>query len=301
MLPLVMLIATTSARSQTLLPPTPMTAEQGDATMMLERAIVRLERQPSVAASLRQRIDLYGRRLVGSGSYHQMNAGKDLLFRTELKIPLGDTITSLLQVCNGRYLWTYRALPHEDAQRGLQTTLTRVDLNTVRKRGIGYGGSWAQGIGYGGLPGLLKQALRLFEFGEATRGELHGVPVWQLLGTLREETSERLLGKDKEGNQRKRAPHIPDMVSVTLGIDDLFPYRIDYRRQSETSDSQSRAKSLIAGGTKTQSLVTLEVFEVQTGQTIDPQMFFFRPTDVQVEDATDAFIRNQLTSRQSGS
>ena len=126
---------------------------------------------------------------------------------------------------------------------------------------------------------------------------MHEVPVWLLEGTWRAETSDRLLGDDEEGEPRQRPEHIPETVTLALGVEDLFPYRIEYRKPRAPSETSSLAESMIAAGAQSLSIMTLELFEVQTGQTIDPQMFSFQPTGVQIQDATDRFIRNQLASK----
>ena len=132
---------------------------------ILTAAAASLARHQSVVASMRQRIDLYGRRLVGSGSYRQLQTGTDLLFRLELKVPVGETLASLLQVCDGRYLWTYRVLPDKQVEKGLDASLSAVDLNRVREMSFVPRVGTAN-FGLGGLPGLLNQTARVYRFSD---------------------------------------------------------------------------------------------------------------------------------------
>jgi hypothetical protein len=259
-----------------------------DARLLLDKATVRLSRYATISANLRQRIDLYGRKLIGTGTYRHKNTGRDLLFRSELKVPVGDAITSLLQVCDGRFLWTYRALPHEEADRGLVTTLTRADLEAVRRQTAKQHS--VTGLGYGGLIGMLEQTSRLFEFSDVHRSVLHGVPVWTVTGNWREQVTDSLTGNgDAQENNPFPDQHLPDAVTIALGVDDLFPYRIEYRRYATNAAS---AKSIVVAGARARAIVTIELFEVELNGRIDPQVFQVRHSGVRIEDTTAKLLQN---------
>ena len=267
-----------------------------DASLLLQHAIAQLAGYSTISANVRQRINLYGRGLVGSGTYRQLNTETDMLFRTELKVPVRETLTSLLQVCDGRFLWTYRLLPTEDAQQGPEATLTRVDLGVARQQYVSSGGN--DPVPYfalGGLPGLLDQTSRLFDFSSSDRSFLYGVPVWILTGTWKPQVSEAFTNLEgssdtvKENDPTTRRRHLPDSVTLALGVDDLFPYRIEYRRRRTNPEGSS----IIVSGGQSRSIMTLELFEVQTDVAIDPQVFFFQPSSVPVNDATERFMRNR--------
>ena len=86
-------------------------------------ARTQLERRTSVTARFRHQVSLDGRQLFGVGGYWQQGSGEDLHMRFELQIAnRGDR---LLQVSNGRFLWTDQRLP-------TGRMITRLDLRKVR-------------------------------------------------------------------------------------------------------------------------------------------------------------------------
>ena len=101
--------------------PHPLEPTAGD--QLLLQARTQLERRASVTARLRHQVSLDGRQLFGVGGYWQQGSGEDLRMRLELQI--ANQETSLLQVSNGRFLWTDQRLP---AGR----SITRLDLRKVR-------------------------------------------------------------------------------------------------------------------------------------------------------------------------
>lgn len=259
---------------------------------VMTEAAARLARHRSVVANMRQRINIYGRRLVGSGSYQQLQTGTDLLYRLELKVPVGETLASLLQVCDGRYLWTYRVLPDKKVENGLDTSSAAVDLNRVREiSSIPRLGT--AGFAVGGLPGLLQQTARLFEFRAPQQSMLHGTPVWVLNGKLRMDVLHRLQLGDSAGEGGETLEHVPDMVTIALGMDDLFPYQIEFRKKQ-------LGDSVLGAGVITRSesrpLMTLELFEVQLDVPVNPDLFSFRPPNSQIDDMTEQFLANQQLS-----
>ena len=81
----------------------------------------------------------------------------------------------------------------------------------------------------------------------------------------------------------KLPPQLPDRVFLLVGRDDLFPYHIDFRR-SRAEGQGGRPKS------ESESLVTMELFEVQFGAPIDPTAFVCRPGDIEIQDWTDDYL-----------
>ena len=101
-------------------------AAQSRAQTILESAVRMLESRGSVSAKIRQQVDLFDRQLVGSGVYFEQRAAGDHSIRLELRIQVGDQLSSLLQVlppptAAGHYMWTYRKLPDEER-------LSRIDV-----------------------------------------------------------------------------------------------------------------------------------------------------------------------------
>ena len=270
------------------------------AEALLRQAIQGLEQVPSVRAKVRQRVSLEGESLVGSGTYQQANYGSDSLFRLELKIPLGaDRVSTLLQVGDGRFLWTSRSVPEPiqldspakpvqprvsalDTQ-GMSMTpeVTRVDLNKVRSSG-----TLPNVTAFGGLPHTLRQIGRRYAFESAARHRLQELEVWRLVGTRHSHGSDDESDEAQQGVGQGGEPHV---VVLVIGADDFFPYRIEFRNNLE--DASGSSGTLIVSAGKQQS-VAMDFFEVQTGATIDPRNFEFKPRDNRVTDVTDRYLAN---------
>lgn len=260
-----------------------------DANQLLEAAIRTLESRFSVEARfrLRQPVDLYGHQIIGSGTYTDIQPGRNHKYRMEIKLRSGDQDANLIQVCDGRYLWIYRALPEGES-------LDRVDVasvvNALRDADNlpqpGTVGAWP---GFGGLPRLLRGLYHDFQFtrtetdafqAQDTQGRIQEVPVWKVTGHWRPERLVTIL-PDQKGDLLQGKPvdlsalpeHVPDAVVVYLGQSTLFPLRIEYRR-----DSASRY------------LLVMDWVEVNLNVPIDPNRFLYQPGQVEVADITRQFL-----------
>lgn len=260
-----------------------------DGQQLVERASREVAFQGDVAARLRHRVDLFGHQLVGSGIYLQLHDGRQLRFRMDLKLQVGEQLTtSMQQVCDGRFLWIRRDF-------GGQKTLHRIDLKRVSEaRALQPGLQtdvaefWWTAVG--GLPALLEQLHQRFQFGPARAGQLENVPVWTVEGRW---NNDRLLASrddgKKSGTNETRTPPgpVPDTVSLVLGRDEqlpLFPYRIEFRRKAASASARSAASP--TGGT----VVVVELFEVQRNAGLDPRQFVYEPGEQKLSDYTDEFL-----------
>lgn len=264
------------------LPPPP----QG--RMLLEAAIRELENRQSVSAKIRQEADLFGKHLVGSGIYLEQRPGRDHLMRLELRIQVGDEVTSLVQVCDGRYLWIYRKLLDDG-------TLSQIDvaraLHAMQEtQTAAPSGRMGMLPGLGGLPRLLRSLYASFDFQAAEKGRLDQLPVWILRGQWKPAPLAKIfpeqaqaLQQGKPANWKKAPEHLPDSVIVLLGQNDLFPYRTEYHRklgpkERKRDDQASRA------------LVSMDLFQVSFNLPIDPNRFVYNPGNAKVVDQTANFI-----------
>ncbi len=173
---------------------------------LLSQAVKQLGKHRTIVAKIRHRVDLFGHELVGSGTYRQLDVGQDRLLRLELKIPLDNQMTSIQQVCDSRYLWTQQTMP--DKLRGERTTISRIDLNEVRRAAFDDSfGIPSDGllIGQGGLPQLLIELERHFAFHHVRPGTLHQVPVWIMWGEWKPSVLQLLFG-DSSGKSGEKRP-----------------------------------------------------------------------------------------------
>jgi hypothetical protein len=234
---------------------------------------------------------MFGRELVGSGAYFQQRTGEDQVIRLELKIQIGDHPSSLLQVLSppgpkGHYLWTYRKLGEDEE-------LSRVDVARAAVAAEQAGdlpGGGADGLlpGMGGLPGLLRGLQAAFDFDSAQQGRFGDLPVWRLEGRWKPGRLAKLLPEQKAAIEAGRTPdlsslpeHLPDHVVLMLRQEDLFPCRVEYRRQVARQSGR---------GDGSRSLVTMELFNVELNVPIDPAYFIYDAGETEWVDETDRFI-----------
>ena len=266
--------------------------------ILLRQAIFALESRHSISAEIGLQVDLFDKHLLGRGVYREDRSGPHPLVRLELKMPLGDAMGTLVQVCDGEYLWTYRQL-HDDGK------LTRVNLARVAKAleqegETGEPDSMGQIAALGGLPRMLRGLENAFHF-DASHSDafhedsvqetvLHGVPVWRLCGRWKPDRLAKILPGKKDATRLDTLPpHLPDRVVLMLGKQDLFPYRIEYRRGGGRDGRPESPPG--------RTLVAVQLLNVSLNVPIDPAMFVYRPGAVTVSDRTESFIKRLTSTR----
>jgi len=268
------------------------------------QAAMQLERRESVTARLRHKVNLDGGELFGVGSYWQQGRGESLRVRMELQI--AGQQSSMLQVSNGRFLWTDVRLP-------TGRNVTRIDLRQLRSDPLlaatgsdilpGHA-SWSPmqpelASSTGGLPTLLTslganftfltpQAMRL-TFSPPLVEETTSIPVFAVVGHWKPEKLAELLatGKKKADAQQPEPeplplPHrLPQEVLLLVGQADLFPYRIEYRRHVSTAPGTAAPYQLSDA-----PMVVLELSDVAFDATIAASQFDYAPGDTEWNDRT---------------
>lgn len=258
---------------------------------LLQKSIETIESRHSISAEISHRVDIFGKQFVGKGYYCEERSGPHPLVRFELKTPIGDTVSSLKQVSDGKFLWINRVVLGK-------ASLARVDLARLEKAvgkqsRAGQGGAASesplvglgQAISIGGMPGLLRSLQASFDFDSAESEVLYSTPVWKLRGSWQTKKLLALLPDQKEAIEQGRGEvdltrlpqQVPDHVYLWLGKDDLLPYRIEYHRAEEASRG-SRA------------MVTMQLLKVSVNVPLDKSNFVYRPGSVTPVDRTDAYI-----------
>ncbi len=254
---------------------------------LLEHAILTLESRRSVSANIVYHLNLFGQRPVGQGVYLEQRSERGVLLRYESRFQLAGEPSSLLQVCDGRYLWVYRKLGDEE-------TLSQVDLRRVQQELEATGNldkivavGWWPGLG--GIPRLLRQLHDYLQFGPVEEDQLDDrngpVPVWKLRGRWKPERLAESLPDRKTKAAERLGPgvlpgHVPDRVVLYLGKTDEFPYRIEYRRRaSGAKDAADRP------------LLTMQLHTVHLNATVHPTHFLYNPGDLECVDRTIPFLK----------
>ncbi len=242
-----------------------------------------MENHRFISFRIRQQGELFGRQITGEGRYFELRQGPIPRIHLELTMEVGPVSTSLVQVCNGTTLWTYRKLPNSES-------LSKVDAVraiTALEQAAGKlpRDAIASSPGLGGLARLIRGLNARFEFTSVTADQLGGLPVWKLSGGWKSAELARLLPKQKDAIEKGRLPdlaglpgQLPDNVTLFLGQEDCFPFRIDYLRSVPRSSPRC--------------LMGLEFFELNFNGPIDASQFLFTPCNLDIIDCTEEFVRS---------
>lgn len=264
--------------------------------VLLEKGIRSFEGHRSLSAQIRHRASLLGRNVVGGGSYLEQRSEEGLRLRLELKTQVGEETSSLLQVCDGRYLWTCRTAPRvpETVSRIAVIRVATVLEQIGDAQDPGKIGAW---LGLGGVPRLLRSLHANFEFLSAEPGQLDRKPIVRLSGSWRPEKLALLLPSQAETIQAggsadtsKLPEHLPDRVVICLGQSNLFPYQIEYGRSHA---HPKQRYPLPADGV----LLTLELFDEVFDVPIHPSRFAYSPGKLEVDDQTEEFVKSLAPKR----
>lgn len=261
-----------------------------NAEQLVDRAILALDQYPAVFAKVRQRTQLFGQQVLGSGVYEQGPAASQLT-RLELKLVLADQVSSVQQVCDGQYVWTRRELFGE-------SSLSRVELrgienaaSTAIEQQAGNGRQLV-GLGAGGLPRLLRQLQAAFDFQQIQAVRVGDLKAWQvegrwtvpMLGQLLPDQGEDLTA-GKAANLSRLPDQAPDRVLLYLGQNDLFPYRLDLRREAPNQIH-------VGGGQRDdrdRSLQTWEFYNVRLSGRVSALNFIYDPGPEPYDDDTERY------------
>lgn len=254
---------------------------------VLKAAYDKVDHYGSVSAKLRQRADLFGVSMLGTGTYIQGSSPSHRL-RYEVTMQLGNRKASVQQIADGEYLWTRRELASAP-------TLTRVNIDRVLEIQEAHRAQAALRSGYvlglGGLPRVLLSLQTCWTFDTVAETTHGGMPMYVLRGVWNRDALAHLLQDQKEAI-RKGAPaditklgeQVPDEVLVFLGRDDLFPYRLEYRRTPAAQVAGQGSPPAL------KVLLATEFYEVQINESIDPTLFTFDPGELNFDDETNLYV-----------
>jgi hypothetical protein len=271
--------------------PVPGPASTPPADVLLARAILFLENYHSILANVSYQANILGHELGGKGDYREQRTGPRPKVRLVIQMPLGDKMGAMVELSDSRYLWNYLRLADDEK-------LTRVDIERVaRETGNPDGAASAVpltgSIGIGGLAGLVRELRRNFRFDVLGPSQFLGEPTWQLVGHWRPEQLAVILPDNKDAIRRgesvdleKLPAHLPNEVVLTLGRDNLLPYRVEYRRIRQQPDKDRLATPAAANET----ILVIEWFSIGRNEPINPSDFEYRPGDIEILDATESLI-----------
>lgn len=249
---------------------------------LLQRALEIGMNRGSVSAQARLRAELYEQQLFGSGTYHETRVRGDFLSRIEFKIPMAGGIGLFQRVNDAKFLWTHLDVPGLEGER--QHRVSRVDLQQVRDE------SKVGARELAGIPGLLWRLDRAFDFAPPKSGQLQRVPVWLVTGTRRE--PEPAPGGTAAGALATKfveTQAVPTSVSIALGQDDLFPYRLEFRRHKDATHPGDTSEPKRH---EDRPILVVEFYEVEFDSPLHPQLFSYSPGELPVDDQTETFLED---------
>jgi len=269
-----------------------------DPQQLLSGSARMIARQKSIVAKVRHRATIYDRELIGSGEYAQ---GPELarLLRYQLRTQVDTHVVEMLQVADGRHLWISTQLKDEPVIERID--IDRVLAATDPKNGAEPAGDPNRQLGLGGLSQLVAAIERDFEFDTVFKSQLGGLAVYGIEGRWKRaalaafDPPGKKKGKEVAvGGQPKTEnfrPHVPDRVVLFLGVDDLFPYRIEYRRAVPAqTDGNATSNPKPVAGEPSKPLLVLEFFEVQFDVPLEERLFQFTPGTRRWADITEKFL-----------
>ncbi len=250
---------------------------------LLEGAIRLFQNCDSVAATINLEINLLGYDLIGSGIYLEQDPARSHRVRLELSVQRGDHAFTMLQVCDGRYLWSYR-------QRVGSPEVTRINLDKISRAREQRDGKpfWPDNLT--GMATHLRRLRDAFDFDgvEALRSP-QGQSLWKIRGhwkpgwlTILLPEQKLAIEQGRPADLSKLPAYAPDAVVVYLRQDDLFPCTFEYCRTSQDKE----------GGKKTSVITAMWLTNVRLNVPIDTVRFNYNPGDLQPKDQTQWTMQN---------
>ena len=200
----------------------------------------------SISTNIRVQLSLFDKEFIGSGSYQEMKTpelyGKGTTrFRLELQIQApagsasanhnaGNERNSLTIVCDKSYIHKYTSIEGEK-------NLERIEIAPLMKAiGADEKNDVSAEIGamcyLGGMAGMLREVRNQYDFTDAPIqtqiNEKNGsIGVWKIRGRLKPALLQQFL-VDADGRKTKIPAQIPTCIDIYIGLEDRFPFRLDY-------------------------------------------------------------------------
>ncbi|MEK0425528.1 MAG: hypothetical protein RJB11_1619 [Planctomycetota bacterium] len=195
---------------------------------------------PSIYCRVQQTTNVFGQRalLIGELRSEALSNSPMRRLRYTARVAVGETAFDLLQVSDGRMMWT-RSSPNAPPKRiildqvlqsipsSLQYPDTRPDIHLL--------------LAVGGQAELLRGLYHRYNWYKAVSGKIAGADVWQLVGRLRTEPT-RIAGNAPIDNINSDigspSKNLPTEARLTLSRSTklpYFPFIIEYFQRAENS------------------------------------------------------------------
>lgn len=200
---------------------------------------------PSIYCRVQQTTNVYGQRalLIGELKSEALSNSPMRRLRYTARVAVGETAFDMLQVSDGRMMWT-KSSPNSPPKRiildqvlqsipsSMQYPDTRPEVHLL--------------LAVGGQAELLRGLYHRYNWYKAVSGKIGGADVWQLVGRLRTEPT-RIAGNAPIDNMNSDigspSPNLPTEARLTLSRSTklpYFPFIVEYfQRVAKSSTSKS--------------------------------------------------------------
>ncbi len=247
-----------------------------EAADFLDRVRQELQTHQSVKADLSQNVSIGDQHFKVTGQYLSSgNSTTGMKLKVNyLVVPDQGTEGEMLEVCDGKELWTVLTLP------GSPKRVTHRNVLQIQKaafaanqKGIPESTLNVE-LGLGGVTALLASLERTMVFDAMKQEEVDGHQTTIIQGRWKKEVAQRF----PKGKDDSLPPFVPDLVRLYVDSQTLFPERLLYLKK------QPEKKAL-------RPLVSLEFRNVELDGPVDEKEFKFEiPPDVVPEDVTKMYV-----------
>ena len=269
-----------------------------DAESTLDAAIAGLKSIISFSADIVQSVDMLNQKFDVKGVY--LRASNHRVYLKLAVSGLGDTPATTLQVCDGATLWDYQQVLETQSYRKLTMTSILKKLNDPildadKREQI------LSGLGFAGPEAMLVGLRRAVRFDQKAEDKLDGKKVWVIRGQWKDRAGLVGPGQQPLPPTMPLPSYIPSNVTIWIGQDDHWPYRIDMIGNALSllqQDSRRLGPDGRPIGPKipapkvNPSRISLKYTNVKINPDLPPGSFAFTaPADAKgVADGTDEFL-----------
>jgi outer membrane lipoprotein-sorting protein len=268
-----------------------------EADRAVDAAIALLAKLQSVSAELVQSVDMLYQKFTVKGSYLRAPNAR---VKLQLTVSgLADASGTTLQICDGETLWDYQEILtkqyyHKLSIKPILERLNSPDLDAKIKT------SAITQMGLAGPESLLVGLRKYVKFDQKDPTVLDGVKVWKLHGTWK--SRQGLIGPDTRPVNPLGVlpPYIPMDVTLYLGQDNGWPYKLILKGRPTSTVVDTRPKG--PDGRPIGALnsieripptdITLTYLDVKLNGQIPVDLFAFTPpANAPVDDGTESLLK----------
>jgi|GEM_PF-3490685 len=266
--------------------------------LLLKESIHLNENRRAITAKVTHRVNVLGYQMVGGGDYLEQRTIDKQWMRLELNLQIEDQVVSLIQACDGNFLWTYKSMPGSKE-------LQKVDVAAVNAAWQSKSGARRAQVSarfemmpsLGGLAKFLRALSSNFSFNRAQRDHWGSdkVSIWKIEGSILPGRLKKLAPELKEAIDSNEEidlddipAQIPNYARFYIGQDDLFPYRIEYHRVPNPYANENEIQA-----DRTTEIVFMQFYDVVFERPVDISRFDYQPPEnVEAVDVTSTYINS---------